>query len=60
MQNLSCPSFQRCLLQDRKANGVSRELMVTARQFKLDFTFTTAAERVSSLALLLRNEMNLP
>lgn len=32
--------------------------MVTARQFKLDFT--TAAEVVSSLALLLRNEMDLP
>lgn len=40
--------------------GVSRELMVTARQFKLDFTFHNCCRGGVELNVIIGNEMDLP
>lgn len=43
-----------------KTNGVSRELMVTARQFKLDFTLHNCSRIGVEPNVVIGNEMDLP
>lgn len=60
IQNLSCRSFQRCLLTRLKTNGVSRERTGTARQFKLGFTLHKRSRSGVELNVVIGNEMDLP